>query len=334
MKKKKRKKKRLNNNNNNLRINLFGEKVVNEKILIDREILTGLFLSELRNIDEKELVSMMYSKYEAIVDFARLCDGRKTGQKISMLFNPHRYSISAKCQKSFVESFKDESFLSGLSRASIWREKTANVKSGDLLYIALQTGINGRQNIDEFPPHGARHYYLNANAKKILDPCAGWGGRMIGAASIGAFYYGFEPATKTYEGLIKLGNFLKLFKTGFDFKVECLPFEDAKIKGMYDFALTSPPYYDTERYSDEKTNSCNRYRTYKKWLNCFFFPLIDKTLQHVKSFIINLGNRKYNLTNQAMKRFKLSEVAGLINKSCHTGKEASKGESFYLVERK
>ena len=57
---------------------------------------------------------------------------------------------------------------------------------------------------------------------------------MIAVASIGGYYEGYEPASRTYEGLCRLGDWLKGFGTGFDFKVFCTPFEDAKVKGAFD----------------------------------------------------------------------------------------------------
>ena len=180
-------------------LDLFGNEIT-EKKGIDRDILTNVFIQAIYGIKEEELVSMLYSKYEAIIDFSRLCNGDKTGEKVSMLFNPHRYATATKESLSIIDSFENTSFLSGLARATIFKEG----KVKELLYQVLQLGINGIQYVNEFPPYIARNYYTQYKAQKILDPCAGWGGRMIGAASIGAHYHGFEPSTETYKGLIKL----------------------------------------------------------------------------------------------------------------------------------
>lgn len=307
---------------------LFGNETVERK-LIDRDILANVFIESIRGISENDLVSMLYSKYEAIIDFSRLCGGEKTGEKISMIFNPHRYATATKKAKSIIDGFKDDSFLSGLARATLFKEG----KVKELLYQILQLGINGVQYVNEFPPSIARDFYISFAAKRILDPCAGWGGRMIGAASVGSFYHGFEPATKTYNGLLELGNFLKTFKNGFDFKVENIPFEDAYISGFYDFALTSPPYYDTEIYSDEPSNSCNRYGTFDLWCRDFYIPMIKKTIAHSRSFVLNVGSRRYDLKGVLIKAFPgVTEVTSRLSGKGGLGRDNSGKEAFYMVK--
>ena len=311
--------------------NLFNDEIVVEK-KISRDALNKIFINVFKGIDEKKLVSMMYSEQEAIFDFEKLCNGENIGQKISMIFNPHRYAIPTKNSMSIIEAFANKNnFLSGLSRAMLFKEG----KVKELLYQVLQLGINGIQYVNEFPPKIAQDFYKLYNAKYILDPCAGWGGRMIGAASVGAYYHGFEPAQKTYCGLLKLGEFLKLFETGFDFKIENMPFEDNKLKKQYDFALTSPPYYDTELYSSESTNSCNKYKTFDEWIDCFYIPLIKKTIRHVKfGFVLNIGSRTYNLEQILFNNFKnVKRLKTKLSGKSGLNKDNKTGESFYLIKK-
>jgi hypothetical protein len=156
---------------------------------------------------------------------------------------------------------------------------------------------------------------------------------MIGAASIGSFYCGFEPCTKTYKGLIELGKFLKQFKTGFDFELYNLPFEDTILDKTYDMALTSPPYYNTEIYSDEETNSCNRYKTFDSWCNGFYIPMIEKTLKHSKIFIINIGSRTYPLKEKLLSYFPHAiEIKSLLSGAGGLGKTSEGKESFFILK--
>mgnify|MGYP001594694780 CR=1 FL=1 len=309
-------------------LDLFGNKVF-ERQLMPRDTLTNVLLAELRGINEHQLVSMLYSKYEAIIDFARLCQGQDTGEKISMLFNPHRYATPTKKARSIITAFNDEAFLSGLARASLFKE--GRVK--ELLYQILQLGINGVQYVNEFPPHVARDFYKKFGADRILDPCAGWGGRMIGAACLGAFYHGFEPSTKTYEGLLVLGQFLKQFNNGFDFWIENKPFEDARLTGTYNLALTSPPYFDTELYCDEPTNSCNRYLNIEDWRLGFFLPMIQKTLQHTNVFVINIGSRTYDLKTMLRTAYpQTREIATKLSGGGGLGRADDGKEAFFVIE--
>ena len=313
--------------------NIFGSEIVRNK-LIDRNLLASVIEHQMKGISEQELISMIYSKYEAIIDFSRLCNNEKAGYNISLLFNPHRYSTRTKNSISILDAFQqDNNFLSGLARATLF--KINRYKDWNLLDEILRLGVNGIQYVNEFPPYIARDFYKSFSARRILDPCAGWGGRMIGAASVGSFYHGFEPAKKTFLGLLKLGDFLKKFNTGFDFKIENICFEDAKIKENYDFALTSPPYYDTEIYSEEKTQSCNRYGSFKEWCEKFYIPLCEKTIKKTKSFVINIGSRKYDLKGVLLEAFPETKEVRSYQKffmgSKGLGKKENGKEAFYLV---
>jgi hypothetical protein len=308
-------------------VDLFGNNVVERKI-IDRDTLTKVFIENMKGITDKELVSFMYSKYDAVIDFARLCNGVKTGEKISMLFNPHRYDTPTKKSKSIIEGFSDDSFLSGLARATLFKES----KVKDLLYQVLQLGINGVQYVNEFPPYIAQDFYQRFGASKILDPCAGWGGRMIGAASVGAYYHGFEPSTKTHAGLVRLGCFLKSFGNGFDFMVENIPFEDSVLSGEYDCALTSPPYYDTEHYSNEETNSFNRYKSFDEWRLRFYLPMIEKAIRHTKDVIINVGSRQYDLKTDLTSKYDARTVKGGLSGASGLGKSDDGKEQFFHMK--
>jgi DNA modification methylase len=73
--------------------------------------------------------------------------------------------------------------------------------------------------------------------------------------------------------------------------------EDLKVPTNYfDFAFTSPPYFDTEIYSDEKTQASNRYKTLEEFNKKFLEKLIVKTIKALKPngcFVINIGGSQY-----------------------------------------
>jgi len=275
-------------------LDLFGEPIVGP-IDLNREMLEGAIAKRLLNISAESLAAMFYSEIDAIVDFARLCRGDKACQKLSLLFNPHRLdtrTINA-TGASIIEAFKDPSFAKGVARVLAWTENP-KISTRELMYQSLQKGINSIQYVNEFPPHVARDLYQSFSAQRILDPCAGWGGRMIGAASCGSFYHGFEPSTKSFAGLQQLGTFLKSFNTGFDFIVENLPFEDSVLTEQYDIAFTSPPYFDTEKYANEPTQAAIRYPSFEAFTNGFYLPMVRKAIKHSKNgLIINIGSRRY-----------------------------------------
>lgn len=259
--------------------------------------------TNLRKLSLEDFAGLFINPIEAIEEFYKLCNGASAGKTISLLFNPHRLSTDTeKDDLSVYESLQDDNKLNGLTRLYLY-----NLEHGinNAFYCAIQRGYQNIQYVNEFPPIVARDIYLTHtknNNLKILDPCAGWGGRMIGAASIpNTTYTAFEPSTKTYEGLNALGNWLKSLQPSFNFKVYNLPYEDKNITEKFDIALTSPPYYDTEHYSDEITNSLNRYTSFDNWIEGFYTPLIVSTLNLLKDdavFILNIGSRKYPLESK------------------------------------
>lgn len=320
-------------------LNLFGDVHV-EAPNVDRDNLANILFVILQDVPIRNFVGYITNQYEEVFEYINLCKGKNTCQKTSLLFNPHRLDTRAKdSNKSLFTALSDMSFISGLARATLFKE--GRVK--ELLYQVLQLGINGVQYVNEFPPHVARDiaYKCGINSSsKVLDPCGGWGGRMIGISVVANHYITYEPSSKSYLGLCELAEFIKLLKPEFCPQVNQLCFEDTDLpSNEFDMAITSPPYYDTELYSDESTNSLNRYKTFDDWVAGFYIPMITKTLSALKpgcTFAIAIGSRKYPLNTILMDVFSgecdiekqygyLSGVAGLDKKG--------EGETIYFIRK-
>lgn len=272
-----------------------------------REVLASAIKATLAKLTLEEFAHLFIDEAKAIEEFYKLCHDIKCGNTISLLFNPHRLiTDNEKDDISVYESLQHDDKVSGLARLYLYNlEHEVN----NAFYSAIQRGYQNIQYVNEFPPFVARSVYLQYGKQKkalnVLDPCAGWGGRMIGCASIpNTTYTACEPSTKTYEGLLKLGEWLKTLQPTFNYHVYKLPYEDFESDEKFDVALTSPPYYNTEHYSDEPTNSLNRYDTYEKWVDGFYKPLIENTVKRLKDdgvFILNVGDRKYPLSESMSK---------------------------------
>ena len=132
---------------------------------------------------------------------------------------------------------------------------------------------------------------------RVLDVCAGWGGRMIGAKSVegGAclppsaelnhaykycrvHYTGIDPCAKTYAALRAIRDELELTNVTLINKPAEVALQELDPSAAYDIALTSPPYYNLEIYSDEPTQSISitdgPNSGYQTWLNEFLSPVI------------------------------------------------------------
>jgi hypothetical protein len=133
----------------------------------------------------------------------------------------------------------------------------------------------------------AKYIYKKYNAKSVLDPTAGWGGRMLGAWALGIDYTGIDTNTEMVDAYNNMISFLNehnefdnnLFETPkpklqmiFD---SCLDVDFKKLK--YDFVLTSPPYVNLEIY-EHMTPWSKDEDFYKN----FFLPLFEKCMKHIK----------------------------------------------------
>ncbi len=317
---------------------LFGETITKQSI--NREQLTDYLFPLLCNIKLDEFVGLITNEFNEIIEYIELTNDKKACQKTSLLFNPHRLNTRSKnSKKSIFEALKDKNFISGLSRALIFKKGKVN----ELLYQVIQLGINGIQYINEFPPHLARNlckeFGVDANSK-VLDPCAGWGGRMLGISTVTNYYSGCEPCIKTFNGLIKLKRFIQIMNPLFNTEIWNSPFEDCFLKkDTFDFAITSPPYYDTEIYSDEATNSLNRYKTFDSWCEYFYLPMINNTMSALKtgkSFVLNIGNRVYPLDKILLdnfdREFDIKNKGNLLSGSGGLGREKG-SELFFIITK-
>ena len=119
----------------------------------------------------------------------------------------------------------------------------------------------------------------------------GWTIVRFLAASNTKQYIGTEPSSKTYDGLQKmikdfsyLGKQVNIYKLGSE--------EYKPLKESFDLCFTSPPYFDTEKYSLESTQSFVKFPTENEWVNGF----LKKTIQNC---YIGLKENKYMLINIA-----------------------------------
>lgn len=118
------------------------------------------------------------------------------------------------------------------------------------------------------------------NAKRVLDPCVGWGGRMLGclAAAPDTYYCGCEPDENTCKGLMdilsdeaipsEVTNRADIWNDPIERVLSSLQKEE-----KYDLVLTSPPYFNLELYTsgDQSTQS---YPTWDEWVNKWLKPVI------------------------------------------------------------
>lgn len=267
------------------------------KYFSDEEIIKVMDEDFEKFKNNKEIVDYLIDIPQAKYEFNELCKGTsKIGTNISLLFNPHRFeTLTVKSNLTMLELFNKKHDLVCKKIVEVYN----NV--GTKRTYPKMVGLNygGFQLVNEFHPYTARDIYKKycKNGDKIINQCAGWGGRLIGFASClfnNSEYWETDPSKETYKGLLELKEFLRL---GDNIKQFNKPFEDLELpEDYFDFAFTSPPYFNTELYSDDEEQSFKRNDSYEKWREDFLYVLVDKTIESLKEdgiCLLNVGNNKY-----------------------------------------
>jgi 16S rRNA G966 N2-methylase RsmD len=246
------------------------------------EVIITTLASELENIS----FNYSYSDPDLLKDWNSLI---KWNARIDTMASTQR--VGMKLCEHFFPNFFDIENKDGNSFKSLWSadklEKVLrwNRKSHSTPYLSeLRRGIYFNYNLAKstmYRPQMAKMVVTNLGAKRVLDPCAGWGGRMLGTIAAGAEYVAFEPNTETYEGLLNLSKFLGIQDKVRIIKDSALEMDKYDI-GEFDLILTSPPYFDLEVYSHEDTQSIKGCDTYSIWVNNFLKPLIELSISHMK----------------------------------------------------
>jgi hypothetical protein len=194
--------------------------------------------------------------------------------------------------KAPFDSFNDDKLLRRALTFAL--EHDATIPAG---YFGALSIVSGTQACSNFRPGFACYLYKRycKPGDTVLDTSTGYGGRLVGylASGIGGKYIGIDPNTVTHAGNIRLASDL-----GFTNSVELhnLPAEDVPhelLEGRCDFAFTSPPYFAKEIYSDEPTQSCNRYSTGTAWRDGFLIPMLQLQFAALKSgstAIVNIAD--------------------------------------------
>ena len=201
------------------------------------------------------------------------------------------------------EIIRSLSFANGLGKVTMYRPLMAKKV---VAYLAKQLGVK---------------------EVRVLDVCAGWGGRMVGAKSaespsfagvspsvagglrgelvspLKVHYTGIDPCEKTYAALRAIRDELGLTDVTLIHKPAEVALQQPL--GAYDIALTSPPYYNLELYSDEPTQSVQA-GGYQAWLDTFLKPVIQGVIRHgVKYSCWSVKNfktdKKYDLLDDVIR---------------------------------
>jgi DNA modification methylase len=162
--------------------------------------------------------------------------------------------------------------------------------------------------VANYRPHVARNIinHFSRPGDVVLDFSAGYGGRLLGCLALeGRTYIGIDPAREQVIGLRRMNDDLnKRGRARAEIVEGCA--EDL-LPGMssnsVDLIFSSPPFFNLEIYSDEPTQSSNRYPTYHEWRACFLDVVISQSrrvLRRGGTLAVNVSShRRYPLERDA-----------------------------------
>lgn len=266
--------------------------------LSDKEFdrLLPQLATELANVDyhfaysDKEL----YREWHNLVMFSAVTSKSSSsvriGMKLCEQFFPNFFDI----KNSKGDSFKTLWTADKLEKVLRW-----NRKSHSTPYLSeLKRGVyfcNGLTKNTMYRPHLAKLINDTVDTQYTLDPCCGWGGRMLGAVASGKHYIGFDPNPETYANLVRLTEFLEI-----ENRVTLIN-DGSENMDKYDFpdvglVLTSPPYFNLEVYHDGEQQSENQYDSYDEWKEGWLKDVIKKSLDRLDGIscwnVHNVGKMK------------------------------------------
>ena len=194
------------------------------------------------------------------------------GLALAWSYMPHSWDVRCNGKKTPMEVFCDDVIFRRVIRKRLSMGDNVS-DAGIRKMLRMYSGV---QAVSNFRPTAAAALYREycPYGGRVLDMSMGYGGRLLGAIRAGVDYVGYDPCVETFWGLEAIygdygdGIRANLYMDGS---------ENMDIGESVDFAFTSPPYFDTERYSDEGTQSWVKYPTRADWLEGFMRRTILRT---------------------------------------------------------
>lgn len=225
-----------------------------------------------------------YDKPHAEEAWHRLikCDPKKNGHSyhwvgaettLATMFHPHIYECRKKGRLTPIELFNsDEDLKRAIRKAYCLHGRITPRILND---ICRNEDASGR--VGNFPPRVGKavikELWPNTAGLRVLDPCAGFSGRMFSCAISDKVdkYFGIDLSEKTFDGLKKSADFIS--SMGCLMKIEvrnadCVS-ELQRVDEEFDMVMTSPPFFNVEEYVGVPLP-----QSYKTWVNEFLEPMI------------------------------------------------------------
>lgn len=206
----------------------------------------------------------------------------------------HAIEIRNLTSKSPLDIFMDDRLL----MTAIKKRLRDGTNMSD---AALRKSIRkyGGVGVSNFRPTAACAIYNRYGGDTVWDMSGGFGGRMVGAfmSDTVKTYIATDPAEKTFNGLVNMAQDIRtMTDKNIEFKLfMCGSEEFLVFPKTLDLCFTSPPYFNTERYSDEDTQSYKMFPILEDWLKYFWRGTVRSCFMGLKPnryLVFNIANVK------------------------------------------
>lgn len=251
--------------------------------------------------------------------------GSPLGLRLANFFHPQMWGVGMLGVRSPKERFVDDDKLRDVIRKALRIFTDRFAVNASNLRRMLQT-YSRTARVSNFRPTAAKAIYsrYSGEGDRVLDFSAGYGGRLLACLTLPRSYIGVDPCAAQVRGLRRMHSKLNELAGPVGHAAihqacaeDFLPELAAKSCSL---VFSSPPYFKTEQYSVEPTQSYLRFPSYKQWLDGF----LETVLRESHRVLDNGGYCVLNVAN--INGFKLADDAFRI-----ASKYFHRVETLYLV---
>jgi 16S rRNA G966 N2-methylase RsmD len=237
-----------------------------------------------------------------------LCDLRHEGGTAwSLLPHPKAWQMGDTLADYFTETVRCRSRVQGrLSPLEVWKELRRSAAKQRLalgrvppeVSASLPTPLRLREAVylscpgacTNFRPSMAKcvldlvRRHVARDDLQVLDPCSGWGDRLIGALAAGvASYVGVDPNPMLVQGYAELLRELMAHAPRrVDVRMINEPFEAVDLgAAVFDVVFTSPPFGGRERYWAPGSRGQAEFLPAPNWFEAWMAPALRKMYAHL-----------------------------------------------------
>jgi tRNA1(Val) A37 N6-methylase TrmN6/DNA-binding CsgD family transcriptional regulator len=289
-------------------------------------LLTGTNLVKLSEADKLSIADQLFNFYrkngfpysllsndEIIKDFTNLKNTNSSiiekdhnlaisyqlGVPSFKYFSPHFYEVNSgrRNKTSMLDTFNDDTLLKKVIKNRL--DGNFNMTGNMLKQGLANSKLAYKASI--FNPMVAKYVYdtFTKDGDIIYDYSAGFGQRLIAAMSVkhSLTYIGVDPMEKSVKSNNDIYAFLKQNIPFLNKNAEIIcsgseNYFNIKYEGKIALAFSSPPYFNVEKYENNKTQAYHN-ENYVGFINLYWRKTVQNTIKLLKNdgiFAINIAD--------------------------------------------